>query len=100
MKAHYAAALALVGWYLMGPPVYGVDVTTMDPSAPLSKWNIEDSYDTARECREALQERRKASEHSSSLAAKMGVLLDTDPRYVKELECIATDDPRLRYQRK
>ena len=43
MNLRHAAALALVGWYLMVPPL-------SNPSAPLSKWNLYRSYDTAREC--------------------------------------------------
>ena len=48
MKPRHAAALALVGWYLMMPPM------TCRPSiqinTPLSHWEISSSYDTADEC--------------------------------------------------
>lgn len=45
MKTCHAAALALLGWYLMVPLVGG------DASAPLSQWRTIDSFDTAQECR-------------------------------------------------
>jgi len=37
MKTHYAAALVLVGWYLMLPPT-GRDHPTGNVAAPLSQW--------------------------------------------------------------
>ncbi|MDO8431151.1 MAG: hypothetical protein Q7S58_01945 [Candidatus Binatus sp.] len=50
-QRHHAATLALVAWYLMVPPVIKVNghptVLTM---APLQKWDIEDSFDTATQC--------------------------------------------------
>jgi hypothetical protein len=93
MKSCYAAALALVGWYLMippqtggtyhlndkqwNPPVYSyptcdlrlnLSELTFDQSAPFSNWITVCAYDTVRECK---AHRR-------------------DPE-----ECVATDDPRL-----
>jgi hypothetical protein len=38
MKPRHAAALALVGWYLMVPPPMDGNPQTPDLSAPLSKW--------------------------------------------------------------
>jgi len=46
-----AAALALVGWYLMVPPLShdgGVD-----DEAPLSKWFVLDRFDSAAKCKRA-----------------------------------------------
>src|SRR6266436_692405 len=70
MKPRHAAALTLIGWYLLVPPLESVqlrpgpgkDEDTLDwktPShpPPLSAWSIEGSYDTARECREAKRDR-------------------------------------------
>src|SRR5208337_304353 len=50
MKLHHAGALALVGWYLMVPPL-GPD-GWWDRSAPLPKYKVMDSFDTAKECRD------------------------------------------------
>ena len=47
MKPRHAAALALVGWYLMVPPVDGKSV---DSDAPLSKWTVYATSDSARKC--------------------------------------------------
>jgi hypothetical protein len=41
MKLRHAAALALVGWYLMAPPMSSWPGTPwIDPNAPLSKWQF------------------------------------------------------------
>jgi len=53
MKALHAAALALVGWYLMAPPMY-LPTYDVDVDAPLSKWKIVGSFDTADECNQGL----------------------------------------------
>jgi hypothetical protein len=53
MKSHHAAALALVGWYLMLPPM--VDGHT-DTSAPLNSWRMTGSYDAAIDCRKELED--------------------------------------------
>jgi hypothetical protein len=89
MNRSHAAALALVGWYLMIPvPGYWND--------PLSKWSHFDSYDTATEC--ASVQRRMIEKTSRP---------DWDPgagkfsaadlhRSFAHSECISTDDPRLK----
>jgi hypothetical protein len=48
----HAAALALVVWYLMLPPRDGAEVTI---HAPLSRWKIDGSYDSARKCQKQLE---------------------------------------------
>ena len=49
MKSRPAAALALVGWYLMAPPM---DQRThkINLDAPLSEYMVWKSFDTARDC--------------------------------------------------
>jgi hypothetical protein len=70
MKARHAAALALVGWYLMLPPVISDGRTRKD--APLSRWYIFSSFETKEECEQV----RQASTPSAI--------------------CVASDDPRLK----
>lgn len=69
MKPCHAAALALVSWYLMLPPVASDGRIQKD--APLSQWYIFSNFETKAECE---KERQVSS----------GVTL-----------CIASDDPRL-----
>jgi hypothetical protein len=49
MKPCYAAALALVGWYLispLSPPYLGKDRQGVAEDAPLSHWDVTASYDS------------------------------------------------------
>jgi len=79
MKPCYAAALALVGWYLMGPPLTSPDSDKYETQAPLSRWETIASFDTAAQCTARLKEIIRS--------AVTGSLF---------LRCIATDDPRLK----
>ena len=91
MSFRHVTMLALVGWYLMLPPMGSVE-SRRNPSTgfyvaystqPLDTWEIEGSYDTAAECRTALaqadQLAREDCPDCSAVAA-----------------CVATDDPRLK----
>jgi len=88
MKTCHAAALSLVGWYLMISPA-------AQPNAPLNHWRIDESFDNALYCRNAQVEgvggdlwnydRPPLSIGSDPLGWKL-------PRSA----CIATDDPRLK----
>jgi hypothetical protein len=51
MNIRHSAALALVGWYVMSPPV-----VTGHPqaSAPLEQWNAVYSVQSARDCKSRL----------------------------------------------
>jgi hypothetical protein len=109
MKHRHAAAFALVGWYLIAPPIGDTNVISVNKNAPLAKWEILESYDTAREC-----EREKIVEWTNSMRVSKNKRLD-DVVYgrrvpqsdgerllaettVKEMtcECVASDDPRLK----
>jgi hypothetical protein len=91
MNLRHAAALALIGWDLIAPPVGSV-TSRRNPAtgfydaystAPLHTWQVADSYDTAAECRKALDmanlQARQDCPDCSAIAA-----------------CIATNDPRLK----
>ena len=47
MHLRHAAALAVVGWYLMAPPLYKGEV---DEKAPLKEWAVLQSFGTVAEC--------------------------------------------------
>lgn len=74
-KARQAAALALVVWYLMRPPVphlgnkFGAHATR-DKEAPLSRWAMLGTFHTEKEC----------EAHRGSPWER----------------CVASDDPRLK----
>jgi hypothetical protein len=48
MALRHAAALALVGWYLMMPPM--TEKNEADAEGPLSKWQNDGSFDLASAC--------------------------------------------------
>jgi hypothetical protein len=55
MKPRHAAALVLVGWYLMFPPPdfdHATHLANGNPNldAPFSDWRNEASFDSAKEC--------------------------------------------------
>jgi hypothetical protein len=91
VKLRHAAALALVGWYLMAaPPMLNKGGSSgPDLGAPLSKWTIEESFDTAKEC-EAADEKLK----TRFLDARPQTLAGIE--WAQGISCIATDDPRLK----
>ena len=83
MKPRHTAALALVGWYLMtAPAFYKPDFLT--PPPPLSRWFINQSFDTAEEC-EKIRLR--------NLEKKFG---DQSGLQALAWACVASDDPRLK----
>jgi len=96
MKPRHAAALALVGWYLMIPPI-GAHRTIHD-DAPISSWRIESSYDKAAECEEGRSAwKRTTLDEAKNLHL---AIKESDTELVlmdfKLGVCVATDDPRLK----
>ncbi len=87
----HAAALALVGWYLMTPsithPSYSVTILG-DSSDQISTWTIEQSFDSARECEQVRQTIEQSLKMKTAMSAHELALLSA--------QCIATDDPRLK----
>jgi hypothetical protein len=61
MRIWPAAALSLMGWYLVMPPTVG-PYLRLDLSAPISRWYIIQSFDTATACEGYLQEMKGARE--------------------------------------
>ena len=95
MKRRHAAALALVGWYLMVPPFRTCSECShyFQPNplnAPFDKWAIVDTFDTVAECKKDLLEYlQKAREWKDKDWPSV--------HYVATYgRCIATDDPRLK----
>jgi len=93
MKPLHAAALTLIGWYLVVPPVEQGQVKN---DAPLSRWNIYAPTETLSDCQHSLiletkHRERDWLEHETVLSAP--------PVRVEQIlngQCIASDDPRLK----
>jgi hypothetical protein len=92
MNLRHAAALALVGWYLITPPFVG-DPFYVDHTARLSEWKIESSYDTAEQC-ESARKRKSIGARLSRRILEPGsrAMMDAAQGYA---QCVASDDPRL-----
>ena len=90
MKQRHAAALVLVGWYLMVPPTG--DANRVDPSVPLPKWAVLRAFDTADACNEAQDQLRY---RTSRLNLQIPVA-SAASEAAEFSQCIASDDPRLR----
>jgi len=85
MKFRHAAALVLVGWYLLMAPTFRnpqTDSFTVDLNAPLSAWDLVSSYYSAADCESAERD-----------------LVDTARLYPNVIAfyslCVPSDDPRL-----
>ena len=109
MNLRHAAALALVGWYLMLPPPTPDGVTNpalrfVESDAPLSKWSIQRSYDTAESCEKAKEKAKKAARQAiiseggcfDSDRSVRGRIKTTDEITTVDALCIASDDQRLK----
>jgi hypothetical protein len=104
MNLRHAAALALIGWYLIVPP-YLAPFNYRDLWAPVSQWKIVQGFDTPTGCEGYLQEMKEdpAALHGEYAVAPkfkmqgltkmggMGIGLFA----LKYGRCIFVDDPRL-----
>ena len=116
MKPRHAAALALVGWYLMVPPPgpprsTGANTAPPNDTAPFNQWTIRNSYDSAQACEAAqkknldtattnMDKQHHLAEQRQGLSpdnfAGQEFLVADQLEYATEALCISTDDPRLK----
>lgn len=92
MKPRHAAALALIGWYFITPPLSGSD-EQLAPirDAPRSQWIRSEEFASRAECG---KERKKLLDefyYGPNPLKPPGVEKD-----IRLGECIASDDPRLK----
>jgi len=87
MKFCHAAALALVGWYLMMPPT-SRDYPQGKIDAPLAEWlKKPTAYRDKSECEHVLDKQiRLSNSHNKQIAVK----------FYKQAQCVSADDPRLK----
>ena len=95
MKPRHAAALALVGWYLMVPPLTpGGGPHEVLFHAPLSKWEVGEGHDTKAGCEDSLRESIKNMDRDANACA-VGSCAVMVVEYAHG-HCMASDDPRLK----
>ena len=91
MCFRHVAGLALVGWYLLLPPMGSVESRRNQSTGfyvaystqPLNTWEIEESYDTAAECRTAIEQANQLARQNRPDCSAVAA-------------CIASDVPRLK----
>jgi hypothetical protein len=91
MKLCHAAALALVGWYLMTPP------PPFDPSTPLSKWTRmgKTEYASEAECTAVRQQLQTTFRDPGDIPPEH-ITATIMVKAMAHVLCIAADDPRLK----
>ncbi len=95
MTPRHAAALALIGCYLMAPPYqYGGGSFPIDVHASRGDWFIMGAYDTAASCMKAEADARDAQSRDPRCKSKLGIDVYLCVRQLVA-DCIASDDPRL-----
>ncbi len=91
----HAAALALVGWYLMVPPT-GCSGRP-NPKAPLSQWTVIDRSETEGECYDMRKSLKDPTADRNNLRSYLDDAGYSGPlSAVGNAQCFATDDPRLK----
>jgi hypothetical protein len=114
MTSRHAAALALVGWYLLTPKIRNPKTYTFTGQAivgdhlTLSQWGINSAFDNAKDCEMA---RGKMWKDSREMRQKFETeagreVLAERPDHGAEVKgiaesyrdalCVASDDPRLK----
>jgi hypothetical protein len=114
MNLRHAAALALVGWYLMVPPAMGPPKNWSNPVPPMARWVVAGEFDSPAPCKLARDKMSNtAHQQFQDLRHEFlhgrqdsGELIDEFyEKYSRQLDllagkldaqCIATDDPLLK----
>jgi hypothetical protein len=85
MNVRHAAALALMGWYLMVAPVEQTGpFVKVDVKAPLKEWDAQATFDDKKVCENARTEYLAYPPPCCGAVGEKAIL------------CVASDDPRLR----
>lgn len=98
MNLRHAAALALVGWYLMVPPAIP-NSHEVNKSAPVSQWTIRRTFPLDAGCENAkyhLRTQALAAQANKDATGRRG-RMDPDLFCILcNAACVSTDDPRLK----
>ena len=94
MNFRHAAALALVGWYLIGPPVREPknDRPYLDEHAAYSEWKILITFSDQVQCEYNREVHTQSVQDDWAEFGRTNIWAEQ----LLESDCIATDDPRLK----
>jgi hypothetical protein len=105
MNLRHVAALALVGWILMVPPMEADTVppghyqklTGVDRKAPLSRWGLYAPSKTASDCNQLRSAKIKEAQRLySSASGPYASDQRIESEQIEQAQCVSTDDPRLK----
>ncbi len=94
MNSRHAAALALVSWCLLVPPIIrdSGNQPRVQPTAPLNEWRVYATFESRGQC-EKLKDKIQEGERGLPSSEKNA---DLKREAAASLLCVATDDPRLK----
>ena len=93
MRFPHAAALVLVGWYLMMPPLDPANTTHFESRAPLMRWRPLKTYSSKNDCEKERDEERASGGRGLNSPSQTKRLIAAG---LLSVQCVATDDPRLK----
>jgi hypothetical protein len=93
MKPRHAAALALVGWYLITPPT---SKNAIHDDLPLSKWEKVGTLDTASQCEDALKDLDNPSIDQHMQETVTPEEYKSFKQFMDDAKCVSSADPRLK----
>jgi hypothetical protein len=96
MRPCHAAALALVGWYLLVPPMVSAPYK-VDTEAPLANWKVYQTFNTREECEKS--QSAAQAKYKPTATASIGTIKKGSRAFALQMtfaRCASTDDPRLK----
>ncbi len=97
MKISHAAALVLVGFYLITPPVTesGLGIS-IDPHLSLSIWDIQGTFDTKEECEKQRAQLKEDNPAPTGPWHRADADRNSQAEALRNGQCVSTGDPRLK----
>lgn len=98
MHIRHAAALSLIGWYLMVPP-FVPNTHEVNKSAPLSQWTKRRTFPKNEGCEAAKERVQKAGLAHQAQIDAIGRHRNHNPELhcaLCQAQCVPADDPRLK----
>jgi hypothetical protein len=95
MNCRHAIWLALIGWYLLVPPLVNAPYK-VDTEASLSNWKVYRTFDTAEECNKFLSASQAKYQHTAT--APIGSIKRGTRAFALQMtfaRCIASQSPDL-----
>jgi hypothetical protein len=95
MNHNHIAALTLVTWYLMVPPLVNAPYK-IDTEAPMTSWKVYQTFNTAEECRRSQSSAQSKYQHTAT--APSGTIQRGTRAFALQMvfaQCVKSDDPGL-----